>query len=401
MLHFKVVVVGAGPAGSTAALYLKKANIQTALIDKANFPRDKACGDGMPMKIVNLLEELGFREDELFSAGYKIKGMVVYSPQGNETRLGDPQDSGESKNGCIPRAHFDNLLFQKARRAADKTFAGYRLNNLRRERDKWYLDLKERQSSETLSLSADVVIGADGAHSLVAARAGLLQSDRSQTFDGLRRYYTGPDFEPMVHIFYDRRLLPGYLWIFPVAKNRVNVGLMTRRSKDRNLQRLFDEVLKDNMQVRKILRGARPDSPLRGALLALGNMPGERIADGLLLIGDAAAFINPVTGGGIYSAILSSREAARVAGKALSGGSVQKKDLQAYEDWWRKNILPGFLYAAWLKRRFESQRFTRWFLKKTARNRLFRNFFFMLYGRSLPKHSLINPLFWLRVFLAR
>lgn len=400
MQHFKVAIVGAGPAGSAATLYLKKEGIDCALIDKAKFPRDKACGDGMPMKTVTLLQELGFSEQELFRQGYQIKGMAVYSPQGYKTQIGGVDQKG-TKSGCIPRLYFDNLLFQKAQAAAQKCFSGFRLVNMKRESEKWLLTLNNLQKNERLLISADVVIGADGAHSLVGRKAGLLQENRSQVFDGLRRYYKGGPFAPVVHIIYDRKLLPGYLWIFPVAADRVNVGIMTRRRKEQNLRQIFTDVMENNEQVKKILKGVTADGPLRGALLPLGNIPGERIADGVLLTGDAAAFINPVTGGGIYAAILSAREAARIITVALESGNVQKEALMGYENWWRHEILPGFEYAARLKKKLQSERFASWFLRKSSHNRLYRNFFFMLYGRSLPKRSLLNPLFWMKVILAR
>ena len=400
MQHFKVAIVGAGPAGSAAALYLKKEGIDCALIDKACFPRDKACGDGIPMKTVHLLEELGFSEREIFARGYKIKGMAVYSPLGDKTQIGGV-DEADTKSGCIPRIDFDNLLFQKARAAAKQSFCGFRLKNMQRRDGRWHLSLYNSREKERLDISADVLIGADGAHSVVARQAGLLQEDRVHSFDGLRRYYSGGPFEPVVHIIYDRRLLPGYLWIFPVSEQRVNVGLMTLRKKGQNLQIILEDVLKNNARVKEILGEARAEGPARGALLPLGSIPGERISDGLLLTGDAAAFINPVTGGGIYTAILSAREASRVVSRALPAGRTQKENLKDYEYWWRKEILPGFEYGARLKKRLQSERFAAWFLRKASRNRLYRNFFFLLYGRSLPRRTLLNPLFWVKVILAR
>jgi len=398
MQHFQVVVVGAGPSGAVAAIDLKQKNMQVALVDKADFPRDKICGDGMPLKTIRLLEELGFTEAQLFEKGFHIKGMVVYSPQGYQTPLGGLTGSSASKSGCIPRKYFDALLFRKAQQMADKTFNGWRLQKLIRHNAHWMLILKNTQNSTETRISADLVIGADGAYSQVARDARLLQEDRSQTYDGMRLYYLGEHFEPLVHIFYDARLLPGYLWIFPVSRQVVNVGLMIKRKKGKPISALFNEVLESNELVKNILKNARPLNTAQGALLPLGSIPGERISDAVILIGDAAAFINPLTGGGIYNGILSARQAASVAASAFERGDFSKQSLSAYENWWRRELLPGFEYAAWLQKKMATERFAKRFLRKTAHNRYYARFFFLLYGRSLPKHRLLNPLFWLRVF---
>ena len=401
MQHFKVAIVGAGPAGSAATLYLKKEGIDCALIDKAVFPRDKSCGDGIPLKSIKLLEELGITEKELFAGGYRIGGMSVYAPSGAVMHFGRATAGSETKSGCIPRTYFDNLLFQKAKTAAAEVYEGYKLTALLKTENGYQLKLQNTQNGSQADIETDLLIGADGAGSITARKSGLLVVKDENSFEGLRRYYSGKKFENRVQIFYDKRILPGYVWIFPVGENKANIGIMAPRRKMRKnqtgLRRVFDEILQTNKNVKEALSEAEPVSQVRGAMLPLGNAPGKRADDHLMLIGDAAAFINPLTGGGIYFALQSAKAAVRIGAQALQKGSTKKENLYEYEHWYKNTLAPGFLYADYFKKRFASERFVNSFIKSASRYKPVAAFFIMIYGRPLPKRVFWNPLFWLKI----
>lgn len=405
MDHYQVAVVGAGPAGSAAVLSFKKKNKQVVLIDRAVFPRDKVCGDGIPLKTFNLLQQLGFEEAELFRHGFKINRMRVYSPDNDETVFGDLKPDASTKSGCIPRLFFDNVLYERAAASADRVLTGYKLTGLDVEKGRKILRLRNTADKDQVSISCDLLVGADGANSFVARLSGLLKFDEHHLFDGLRIYYEGGPFEAAVHLVYDARTLPGYVWIFPVSESRANVGLIvnrqTKKRSGKSIKQIFYEVLETNEALKNVLRNARPQDEVHGAPLLLGTLPGSRIADHTILIGDAAAFINPVTGGGIYFAVLSAMKAAETGSRALDSGNVCASALEDYEKWWRKEIRPGFNYSEWLRRRLISEKFTRWFFKRTSKNRLFANFFIMTYGRPLPGGVFYNPLFWIKLILSK
>ncbi len=403
MKKFQVVIIGGGPAGAAAALYFKEANVTVALVDKAIFPRDKSCGDGIPLKTFRLLEELGFKEEELFKGGFRISGMSVYAPDGTPAHFGKASVDSATKSGCIPRKYFDNLLFQKAKHKADAVFEGYKLERMTKITSGWLLKLKDIKQGKITEIETELLIGADGAGSFTARKSGLFPVDERHSFEGLRLYYAGKTFRNRVEIFYDKRILPGYVWVFPVAENRANVGIMAPRRNSRKnktgLRQVFDTVLQTNPDVKEALSGAEPDSSVRGAMLPLGNAPGKRTADHLILIGDAAAFINPLTGGGIYFALQSAKAAARIGAKALQKGRCTEDDLSEYERWYKDVLSPGFYYADWFKRRFASDQFTNRFIKSASRFKPAATFFMMIYGRPLPKRVFWNPLFWIKIFL--
>ncbi len=402
MKKFQVVIIGGGPAGAAAALYFKQAEITVALVDKAVFPREKSCGDGIPLKTIRLLEELGFNEEELFAGGFRISGMSVYAPSGAAAHFGKASADSATKSGCVPRRYFDNLLFQKAKQKADAVYEGYKLSAMIKTESGWRLKLQDRFDKNYMEIETGLLIGADGSGSFTAREGGLLPVDTRNSFEGLRLYYSGKKFNNRVQIFYDKRILPGYVWVFPVAENRANVGIMAPRRNNRKnktgLHRVFDEILRTNPVIIEALNGAEPDSPIRGAILPLGNMPGERTGNNIVLIGYAAASINPLTGGGIYFALQSARAAARVGSQALQKGKVCKADLAAYEDWYQETLMPGFTYAAWFKKKFASEGFVNGFIKSASRFKPAATFFMMIYGRPLPRRVFWNPLFWVKVF---
>jgi geranylgeranyl reductase family protein len=403
--QYQVAVVGGGPAGSAATISCKEHNLSVVLIDKAEFPREKVCGDGIPLKTFNLLEKLGFNEDELFENGYKINRLKVYSPKNKVVVYGNVKADASTKSGCIPRKDFDNKLFKRAAVVADLVLTGYKVVKIEDVANKKKLILKNLKKGVPKEIIVDAIIAADGANSTIARMTGLLKRDEAHYFDGLRCYYEGKKFDSAVHLFYDRRTLPGYVWVFPVGEEKANVGIMINKkfksSSGKTIRDIFLEVLESNPNLKEVLDGARPVDKIKGAPLPLGTLPGSRTTDGVILIGDAAAFINPVTGGGIYYSILSAIKASEVLKGAVSRNDVTTKGLVEYENWWREEILPGFEYSDMLKRWFDSERFTTWFLNTASWFKPFANFFIMVYGRPLPKRALWHPLFWIRVFLQR
>ncbi len=400
-----IAIIGAGPAGAAAAIQCKKNNLSVALIDKAEFPRDKVCGDGIPLKTFTLLQELGFKESDLFTRGYKISRLKVYSPAYRITEYGSLKPDASTKSGCIPRAAFDAMLFERAAQAADKTYTGYKLTAIDRSGGQAVLTLQNNTSGDALHVTARGVIGADGANSMLARLLGMLKRDPAHHFDGLRCYFKGKKFDSAVHLFYDKRSLPGYVWVFPVAEDRANVGIMIdkacKKKNDKNIRDLFFEIIQTNPNIKEILAGAEAEDKPYGAPLPLGTLPGNRISDNTILIGDAAAFINPVTGGGIYFAIQSAIKAADVFAGAIQKNNLSQDALQIYEKWWRAAFLPGFEYSDMLRRWFKSEKFTTWFLNMASRFKPFANFFIMVYGRPLPRKALWHPLFWAKILLKR
>jgi geranylgeranyl reductase family protein len=324
---FDVAVVGAGPAGSVAALVLARAGARVALVDKATFPRDKACGDAVGPRGVALLRELGL----IPPAGNttRLGDMVVVGPSGRRVRL--PCFEGISYPGhgvAIPRRGLDAWLAAQALEAGARPVTGRveRLGPWRGEGNRLDDDVAVELAGGS-RLRAEVVIGADGATSAVADAAGLVDARRVLWGFAVRVYLDEPVALPHIVLWETEpgRVFPGYGWLFPGPDGRANAGLGIGTLADRRagagavrLLPAFLEHLRRTGLVREPGDGSGPGR--LGGWLKMG-MVGTTPASGrVLLTGDAAGLVNPLQGEGIAHAMTSARLAAEavVAGPATA-----------------------------------------------------------------------------------
>lgn len=303
--QYDVVVVGAGPGGSTAALVLARAGARVALVDKATFGRDKACGDLIGPRAIALLAQLGLDP----GPGRRVGEMVVVGPSGRRVVL--PARTGLTYPGygiALPRLRFDAWLRDAALGAGAEPVTGRVRSGGRR--DDWsgvVLDDGRR-------LAADVVVGADGATSVIAEHAGLIEP-RSVLWGFAQRAYVDEDVErPVIALWDDRpwRGFPGYGWLFPGVDGAANVGLglglgATRAGASRAVAS-FDAFC-DHLRNLGLL--TRPVAHRRlGGWLKMGVVGTRPAAGRTLLVGDAAGLVNPLQGEGIAPAIVSGYAAA-------------------------------------------------------------------------------------------
>jgi menaquinone-9 beta-reductase len=330
---YDVIVVGAGPAGSVAALTLARAGARVGLIDKAKAGRDKACGDLVGPRGVRLLDDLG-----LSVAGAQTAGdMIVAGPSGRRVLL--PARAGRTYPGhavIVQRAQFDAHL----RRAALEAGAADVSAHVRSVRD----------GRVTLDsggwLNADFVIGADGATSTTAHTAGLVDPPRALWGFAVRGYIPVEVPLPVIALWNDhpRRGFPGYGWLFPGSDGAnlgLGIGLGHSRHGAQRAQRQFDAFRLHLIRI-GLLEGA-VSAPTRqlGGWLKMGIV-GTRPAEGkVLLVGDAAGLVNPLQGEGIAQALASGKAAAEaVLARPGEAASVYRHWLGATYGAWTSVTTP-------------------------------------------------------------
>ncbi len=302
-----VLVVGAGPAGSVAALVLARGGARVALVDKATFPRDKACGDLVGPRGLQVLIDLGLSLPD----APVVDDMVVIGPSGRRVRL--PSAEGETYPGhgiAVARTSFDATLAEAALAAGAVQVVG-RADEALFDRGR----LEGFRLDSGTVVRADTVIGADGATSRVASAAGLVDLDRVLFGFAVRTYIDASVDLPTI-VLWDRssgRAFPGYGWAFPGTAGEANVGLglgtLAHRQKGAQAVRELDAFL-CHLQALGVLESGRLAPQRRlGGWLKMGMVGTTPAKQSVLLVGDAAGLVNPLQGEGIAQAMTSGRAA--------------------------------------------------------------------------------------------
>jgi geranylgeranyl reductase family protein len=351
-----VIVVGAGPAGSTAAYHLATAGLDVLLLEKASFPREKVCGDGLTPRAVKAMTTMGIAADE--SEGWlRNKGLRIIGG-GGRIELAWPDLSSYPGYGTVrTRTDFDQLLAGHAQKAGARLLenvavtgatlderTGRVVGVVAREGGAPAVEgagrgVKKTQGKER-AFRAPLVVAADGNSSRLSISMGLHKRDDRPMGVAVRTYYQSPrhrdDYlEAWLDLWDGKQLLPGYGWIFGMGDGTSNVGLGLLNTSDafghidyRTLLRRWLAAMPAEWGFTEENRTA----PIRGAALPMGFNRTPHYTNALLLVGDAGGMVNPFNGEGIAYAMESGEIAARTIVQALGRPTVAgaERVLQGY-----------------------------------------------------------------------
>lgn len=323
--NYDVIVAGLGPAGANAAYHLGCAGIRTMAIEKKILPRQKTCAGGIPNKVVDLLDF-----DFSIAVEQEITSAVVNYRQVKKVEVNRNYNLGYVVNRSI----FDHLLALRAQKAGVRIFQGESVRNVS-EQDNMIVVRTDRDT-----YCCRALIGADGARGITARILG--RTGKQASFIGLEVHATYEHSFIRNQInklgFYFGYLPAGYGWIFP-RREDASVGIGIPMKYARQARSLLADFLVSLGLSRDLTGKARGHalptySPLTRQPFCRRN---------ILLAGDAASFIDPVTGEGIYYALLSGKEAALAISESLKTGGYAAP---VYAAALKKHIIPE-LRAAW------------------------------------------------------
>ena len=317
-----VVIVGLGPAGSAAAIELRRAGRSVVAIDKAVFPRDKCCGDGLTTLGLRELEHLGL-ERETIPDWFEVGGAAIRSPSGREVFV--PLPTTGSYAAVAPRLQLDDALVRIARDLGTDVRDGHGFEGLDEHADRVTV------FANGLEIDARYIIAADGMWSPVRKATGVNESGYLGEWHGFRQYAHGVTGSAarQLHVWFEPDLIPGYAWSFPLPGGRVNIGFGVLRDGSRRIQDMKQlwvellarphivEALGDDFELEDRHTAWPIPARVDEATLAAGRV---------LFTGDAAMATDVMTGEGIGQALLTGRLAAEAI---IAAGALQPADAAA------------------------------------------------------------------------
>jgi geranylgeranyl reductase family protein len=401
VLETEVAVVGGGPAGSAAAITLARAGQQVVLFDKATFPRDKVCGDGLTASALRSLEALGL-DPTMVTSWRSTDDIVIRSPSGCERRFALPLGEGVFA-AAARRADLDAAVLDLARGAGADVRDGAGVSATRISADG---EVVELEVDGIGPVRASYVIAADGMWSSVRHHLGLAVDGYRGDAHAFRQYFTsvGPRAEKELYVAFEPDLLPGYFWSFPLPGGGANVGFGIHRGAGytvRQMAAVWPELLA-RPHIRAFLGGeAVAEGPHRSWPIParVGGLPLTGGNGRVLFVGDAAAAVDAMSGEGIGQALQTGQWAAEaivLAGRRRSGVAARR-----YETLVQRELVPDHRMSMALVRLLGSERGANFAVRTAGLTAWTRRNFARWLFEDEPRGALLTPSRWRGDFLAR
>ena len=403
---YDVIIVGAGPAGSTAALYAHRLGLNCILLDKAVFPRDKICGDALSGKSVRLMRELNLLEGVEKLEGSEINRITFGSPSHSQFDVhlkGNKNNDFITKGYVVPRKIFDNFLFKKADELTE-TRQGFTVNDIIYQNDNISGVKGTNIEGKEEILNAPIIMGCDGANSIIARKLGLYEMDMENTAVAIRCYYEGVEgLSNQIELHYVSEVKPGYFWLFPAGNGKANIGIGLSKNdakkEDRTLRQIMDEIVQSDY-FRSRFGNARPLEKPVGWNLPLGRIQRKNHGNGFMLLGDAAGLVDPFTGEGIGNAMVAAKYAMQVASKAKNHKDYSERSFSEYDQLLWDDIGGELRTSTKLQSLARSSFLLNFVINRAARNEEVQSIISGMLSHEIPKDELSSPMFYLKILLS-
>lgn len=404
-MTYDLIVAGAGPGGATTAALAAASGLRVLLVDRARFPRDKVCGDAISGKSLDALEKLGVLDRLATSSSVGSWGVVFSGPAGADVEIPFTRRGDAVPGYVCARERFDHLLVERAVELGAELREETSVEGLIIE-DHGVCGIRMTSGGGLENVRAPIVVGADGAYSVVARELGMQQLNEYHYYAGVRAYYDGiGNFRGRnyIELHFVDEAIPGYFWIFPMADGRANVGLGTLSARIKKHDLRLKDLLADAIgsdRFRERFAGARQVGKTVGWGMPLGSAPRPLSGDGWMLVGDAASLIDPFTGEGIGNAMLSGDLAAGWACEALGRGDVSAAALDGYHDAVHTALDPELNLSYTLRRLERWKWLLETVIRKAGRRPEIANTISAMFDDLGARRKLASPMFYLRVLTA-
>jgi geranylgeranyl reductase family protein len=391
----KVLIIGAGPSGTACAATLHRLGHDVTVVDKATFPRDKCCGDGLTTNALRILDQLGFDPSRV--PDWQITSyVVVHSPTGRTIELPLP-DVGGVFAAVAPRSQFDHALVQHCRDAGITIHEG-----------RAFVSLAETDTSIVVEvdglepITVDYVVAADGMWSPVRKAMGLSTAGYLGEWHAFRQYIgnvTGSS-ATRLHVWFEKDLLPGYAWSFPLPGNRANFGYGILRTSERSTKFMNDtwRDLLDRPHIREALGSDFVPEDRHSAWPIPARIDEAIRSSGrVLFVGDAVCATDTLTGEGIGQAL----ETGIAAAESIHAGNSPHEVRALYSTAIDKTLLADHRMSVALSAILARPFFARLVLAVVDTNKWTRTNFARWMFEDEPRAIVLTPRRWHRKFLSR
>lgn len=407
--YSQIIIAGAGPAGCSASLFLSSKKIKHTLIEKEQFPRDKICGDAISGKVLNILKKIDINlAEQLYENIQKFnpsKGIIFVSPDFSKAEIPfkiQDETNNKASGFVAKRMDFDNFLFNQLNHNYCKVLQNCTLTNVKN--NEYGVNIELKHDNKTYKKSCKIIVACDGAHSVISRKLANFKIDHRHYSAGMRAYFgriKNLNPEGYIELIFLKEYLPGYFWIFPLPSGEANVGvgMLSQKviEKKIDLKLMFEHTINYNPEIAPRFTEAIQQTPLQGWGLPLASKKMKISGNNFLLCGDAASLIDPFTGEGVASAMLSGKIAAETIEEAIEKNDFSAETLKTYDLKYYKATLSETRISFMLQKLIKYERLFNFVLRKISKNTELKNVLTMMFSDVNLRKKFMNPVFYFKL----